>query len=282
MHIDPLTNNIYIGDVGQNAWEEVDVARLVDAHLAQHLAHDDLDVLVVDRHALAAVDLLDFLDQVALDGVLATRVEIFLRVDRSVRDRVTGPDLLAVLDEDLGVVGDRVLALDDVLGAHDEEINTLALDDPDWLVHGTEAPAYGPALTPESTALPLTSVVAVRALLGGARLPLDRKVSAVIGTHTHVQTADEQIFPGGTAFLCDAGMCGPVNSILGRAIDPIMNRVSGRTGAPLATSANPRTTTPSVSSLPLGDFHPTKSSPMRASGASMVCRSASSPLTSAR
>src|SRR6266545_5468622 len=56
-----------------------------------------------------------------------------------------------------------------------------------------------------------------------ARL-IDGQVSAVIGTHTHVQTADEQIFPGGTAFLCDAGMCGPVNSILGRAIDPIMNR----------------------------------------------------------
>src|SRR5512133_2520671 len=53
---------------------------------------------------------------------------------------------------------------------------------------------------------------------------LDGRVSAVIGTHTHVQTADEQIFPGGTAFLCDAGMCGPINSILGRAIDPIMNR----------------------------------------------------------
>ncbi len=53
---------------------------------------------------------------------------------------------------------------------------------------------------------------------------LDGKVSAVIGTHTHVQTADEQIFPGGTAFMCDAGMCGPTESILGRAIEPIMNR----------------------------------------------------------
>jgi metallophosphoesterase (TIGR00282 family) len=53
---------------------------------------------------------------------------------------------------------------------------------------------------------------------------LDGKVSAVIGTHTHVQTSDEQIFPGGTAFLCDAGMCGPASSILGRAIDPIVNR----------------------------------------------------------
>jgi 2',3'-cyclic-nucleotide 2'-phosphodiesterase len=53
---------------------------------------------------------------------------------------------------------------------------------------------------------------------------LDGKVSAVLGTHTHVQTADEQIFPGGTAFLCDAGMCGPVQSILGRTIEPIVNR----------------------------------------------------------
>src|SRR6058998_4248311 len=61
---------------------------------------------------------------------------------------------------------------------------------------------------------------------------LDGKVSAVIGTHTHVQTADEQIFPGGTAFLCDAGMCGPVNSILGRAIEPIMNRFISNLPAP--------------------------------------------------
>lgn len=53
---------------------------------------------------------------------------------------------------------------------------------------------------------------------------LDGKASAVIGTHTHVQTADEQILPGGTAFLCDAGMCGPANSILGRAVEPIVNR----------------------------------------------------------
>jgi hypothetical protein len=53
---------------------------------------------------------------------------------------------------------------------------------------------------------------------------LDGRVSAVLGTHTHVQTADEQIFPGGTAFLCDAGMCGPVNSILGRAIEPVVER----------------------------------------------------------
>lgn len=53
---------------------------------------------------------------------------------------------------------------------------------------------------------------------------LDGRVSAVIGTHTHTQTADERVFPGGTAFLCDAGMCGPTESVLGREIEPIVRR----------------------------------------------------------
>jgi 2',3'-cyclic-nucleotide 2'-phosphodiesterase len=53
---------------------------------------------------------------------------------------------------------------------------------------------------------------------------LDGQVSAVVGTHTHVQTGDEQIFPGGTAFLCDAGFTGPHESILGREIQPIIQR----------------------------------------------------------
>ena len=53
---------------------------------------------------------------------------------------------------------------------------------------------------------------------------MDGQVSAVVGTHTHVQTADEQIFPGGTAFLCDAGFTGPQESVLGREIEPIIRR----------------------------------------------------------
>jgi metallophosphoesterase (TIGR00282 family) len=53
---------------------------------------------------------------------------------------------------------------------------------------------------------------------------LDGQVSAVVGTHTHVQTADEQIFPGGTAFLCDAGFTGPHESVLGREIEPVIRR----------------------------------------------------------
>lgn len=56
-----------------------------------------------------------------------------------------------------------------------------------------------------------------------ARL-LDGRVSAVIGTHTHVPTADEQIFPGGTAYLTDAGFTGPQESVLGREIGPVIRR----------------------------------------------------------
>jgi 2',3'-cyclic-nucleotide 2'-phosphodiesterase len=53
---------------------------------------------------------------------------------------------------------------------------------------------------------------------------LDGRVSAVVGTHTHVQTADEQILPGGTAYLTDAGFTGPHESVLGREIEPVLQR----------------------------------------------------------
>jgi len=55
---------------------------------------------------------------------------------------------------------------------------------------------------------------------------LDGKVSAVLGTHTHVQTADERILQKGTAYITDAGMCGPFDSVIGmdtqKAIDRFM------------------------------------------------------------
>ncbi len=53
---------------------------------------------------------------------------------------------------------------------------------------------------------------------------LDGTVSAVVGTHTHVQTADEQILPGGTAFLCDAGFTGPHDGVIGRTAEPVIRR----------------------------------------------------------
>ena len=53
---------------------------------------------------------------------------------------------------------------------------------------------------------------------------LDGKVTAVIGTHTHVQTADDRILPNGTAYLTDAGMTGPHDSIIGMERDPSLAR----------------------------------------------------------
>jgi metallophosphoesterase (TIGR00282 family) len=51
---------------------------------------------------------------------------------------------------------------------------------------------------------------------------LKGRVTAVLGTHTHVPTADEQLFPEGTAFQCDVGMCGPHDSILGRSVNNVL------------------------------------------------------------
>lgn len=52
----------------------------------------------------------------------------------------------------------------------------------------------------------------------------DGKVTAVLGTHTHIQTADERILPQGTAYITDLGMTGPVDSILGMNKDEVINR----------------------------------------------------------
>lgn len=61
---------------------------------------------------------------------------------------------------------------------------------------------------------------------------LDGRVSAVVGSHTHVQTADEAILPGGTAFLTDLGMTGPKDSVLGRDLESVLKKFL--TGMPSA------------------------------------------------
>ncbi|MCE9625660.1 MAG: TIGR00282 family metallophosphoesterase [Deltaproteobacteria bacterium] len=53
---------------------------------------------------------------------------------------------------------------------------------------------------------------------------LDGKVAAVVGSHTHVQTADEEVMPKGTAFLTDAGMTGPYRSVIGMRIDNVLRK----------------------------------------------------------
>ncbi len=53
---------------------------------------------------------------------------------------------------------------------------------------------------------------------------LDGRVTAVLGTHTHVPTADARVLPKGTAFICDVGMTGPYESVLGREVAPVISR----------------------------------------------------------
>ncbi len=60
---------------------------------------------------------------------------------------------------------------------------------------------------------------------------LDGKVTAVVGTHTHVQTSDARVLPGGTAFITDAGMTGPHDSVIGVEAELAIRRM--RTGLPV-------------------------------------------------
>jgi 2',3'-cyclic-nucleotide 2'-phosphodiesterase len=70
---------------------------------------------------------------------------------------------------------------------------------------------------------------------------LDGKVTAVIGTHTHVQTADERVLPNGTAYLTDAGMTGPHDSIIGMEKEPSLARfLNGMPSRLEPATGNPR------------------------------------------
>lgn len=68
---------------------------------------------------------------------------------------------------------------------------------------------------------------------------LDGRAGAVIGTHTHVQTADEKILPGGTAFITDAGMCGPSMSVLGVEPKCIIKKLTLHTPVKFEIAKNP-------------------------------------------
>lgn len=68
---------------------------------------------------------------------------------------------------------------------------------------------------------------------------LDGKVSAVVGTHTHVQTSDERIFPGGTAFLTDLGMTGPRDSIIGVKTELVIQKMRTQMPVRFETAQGP-------------------------------------------
>ena len=90
--------------------EEVRVADVLDAHAAEHLTNDDLDVLVVDGDALEAVNLLDLVDELRRELLLALHAEDVVRVRRAVHERLAGAHAVARLDLDVLALGDQVLA----------------------------------------------------------------------------------------------------------------------------------------------------------------------------
>lgn len=59
---------------------------------------------------------------------------------------------------------------------------------------------------------------------------LDGRVAAVFGTHTHVQTSDARLYPKGTAYITDLGMTGPIESVIGREVEPVLKKFT--TGIP--------------------------------------------------
>ena len=80
------------------------------------------------------------------------------------------------------------------------------------------------AIARKRTPLILWIFMAKRRVKTSHELVLDGQVSAVVGTHTHVQTNDARILPKGTAFLSDVGMTGPYDGILGMKREPIIEK----------------------------------------------------------
>src|ERR1017187_6279459 len=101
--------------------EEPGVARLGDANLAQHLAHDGLNVLIVDGDALQPIDFLDLIDEVLLQLLRTAYVQDFVRVDWAFGKLLAFLDVIALEDNDMLADGDEVLLLNRSLLVFDDD-----------------------------------------------------------------------------------------------------------------------------------------------------------------
>jgi hypothetical protein len=68
---------------------------------------------------------------------------------------------------------------------------------------------------------------------------LDGRATLVVGTHTHVQTADERVLPGGTGYLTDLGMTGPMNSVLGVRTELVLEKLQTQMPVRFETASGP-------------------------------------------
>lgn len=182
----------------------------ITPYSAQHLFTSGVDVLTTGNHALRRRDVYDLLDEA--NGIVrpanfhpsAPGVGWFLH------DNPAFP--LAVVNLQGRVYMDPPLA--------------SPFDAADALLSEIKCPNILVDFHAEATAEKLA--------LGHY---LDGRVSAVIGTHTHVQTADERLMPNGTAYITDAGMCGGRDSILGVEKSRAIERL--RTGLPVRFQNDP-------------------------------------------
>ena len=101
----------HAGPIELLAAQERGVARFDDLDLAQHLANDHFDVLVVDLHALQAVDVLDFADQVVRQRLDTLQAQDVVRVRLAVRDRLAALDVLAFEHGEVAPLRDQLLVL---------------------------------------------------------------------------------------------------------------------------------------------------------------------------
>ena len=113
--------------VHDQAGQQVGIAGRFDPHLAEHAGDDDLDVLVVDIDALAAIDALDFVHQVLLQGLFAGDPQDVVRHERAIDQGLAGLDVVARVDEEPLAVRHQMLALDAAFAADDDRPLAAAL-----------------------------------------------------------------------------------------------------------------------------------------------------------
>src|SRR5215831_19481015 len=111
--------------VHELAHHEVGAADLLDAHAPEHLAHDDLDVLVVDRHALQAIDLLHLVHEIALQLAIAQHGQVVVGVGRAVHERLSRLDPVSFVHGDVLAARNQVLLGLPVIRADDDLAHAL-------------------------------------------------------------------------------------------------------------------------------------------------------------
>ena len=205
-------------------------------HLADIAARENVDLVVANGENVAGGlgITCDLARDLHTSGVhiITTGDHVWRRSD--VRQALANdPYLLRPMNFPDGAPGSGVATVTTPAGVSVRVINLLGriflepIDCPFECIDRLLQQGPGPAVTVVDFHAEATSEKAAMAWF------LDGRVSAVLGTHTHVQTADERILERGTAFITDVGMTGPLRSILGRRVERVIEKFRSRLYVPL-------------------------------------------------